>query len=608
MILRLLPVLFCILTGIACRQNHTRQSSVVQPSVSGENYIRIDEPVEWHPAWSKENKVVVQWLAEPDQLHPTNGVSNAKNELFIYLHTFLVLVNLQTQELIPVLAAHLPELSPDGKEITFQLREQARWDDGSPITSYDVEFTIKAGKCRLTDNAHQKAIWENVNSIRHGNDGRTFTLRMKKPYIHNVAMWTDLAIIQKKFYDPQGLLDPFSIEQMEDSASVHWPQVERWAAVFNSGKFSRDIRYISGAGLYRITTWEAGQSITLTKKENHWSEGIDGLYFNARPEKIVFRIIRDPQAAMLDLLALQSDVSLSLSTRHLIQLREDSLFTRHYHSRFIDTYFYTYAAMNNRPEIAGRKKLFHQPAVRKAMAWLTPVDQMNRLINKGLNKRMIGPVSFLKKDFNKELKPLPYDPARAARYLSLAGWTDSDGNRILDRTENGIKLEFEFTLTYLTTAPEWKDMAMMMADAYRKAGMKVDLLAVDYPAWMESARTMNFDMLLGAWGQSSLPDDFTQLWHTRSILSGGNNFSGFGNPYSDALIDSIKTEMNEQKRIQLSRRFQKLVYEEQPVIFLFSSIRRVAIHKRFENIELYFDRPGILLHRLSVISSSSAVP
>jgi ABC-type transport system substrate-binding protein len=190
----------------------------------------------------------------------------------------------------------------------------------------------------------------------------------------------------------------------------------------------------------------------------------------------------------------------------------------------------------------------------------------------------------------------------------MAGWTDSDGNRILDKTENGIKTEFEFDLMYLTTAPEWKDMAMMMADAYRKAGMKVELMAVDYPAWMEAARSMNFDMLLGAWGQSSLPDDFTQLWHSASILTGGNNFSGFGNAYSDALIDSIKTEMNEQKRIQLSIRFQKLMYDEQPVIFLFSSVRRVAIHKRFENIELYFDRPGILLHRLSVISSTSALP
>lgn len=592
---------------VGCNPNKPANHSIETTSDSTK-FVLINEPATPQPDWSKENNVVVQWLAEPDQLHPNNGISSAKNELFLYLHTFLLLVDLRTNELTPVLAETLPEVSKNGMKAKFNLRKAARWDDGSSITSSDVAFTLKAGKCKLTDNPHQKPVWNNLSGFQSGDDPYSFTLLMKQPYIHNVSMWVDLPIIQKKFYDPEGLLDGFTVEQMDDSMTLQNPNVKKWAEQYNSGKYSRDLNFISGAGTYRIADWKAGQSITITRKNNFWAYGLDGIFFKALPEKIIFKIIRDPNAASLDLLSQQSDVSSALSTRQLLQLKKDSLFNKNFHSRFVDSFFFTYAGMNNKPEITGRKKLFDNAAVRKAMAYLTPVEEINRIVNKGLNKRMIGPVSFLKKEFNKSLKPISFDQEKALKMLADAGWTDSDGNRFLDKMIDGKKTEFEFSIMYMTTVPEWKDMASMMADSYRKIGMKVDLLPVDYPAWITAAQQLNYDMMLGSWGQSSLPDDFTQVWHSSSILSGGSNFSGFSNSTVDALIDSIKIEMNETKYSELSSRFQQLIYDEQPVVFLFASVRRMVVHKRFENVELYFDRPGILLNNLSLIQSAALQP
>lgn len=586
----------------------TQENQSIESGSDSAKFVLINEPVIPQPDWSKENSAVVQWLAEPDQLHPNNGLSGSKNELFLYLHSFLVLTDLRTNELTPVLAETLPEVSEDGMKVKFRLRKIARWDDGSTITSADVSFSIKAGKCKLTDNPHQKAVWDNLSGFQVGVDSNSFTLLMKQPYIHNISMWVDLPIIQKKFFDPEGLLDDFSVEQMDDSASVNNPKVIEWAKHYNSGKYSRDINFISGAGAYQITDWKAGQSITIIRKKNFWAEGLNGIYFKSLPERIIFKIVRDPNAASLDLLSQQSDISSALSTRQLLQLKEDSLFNKNYHSRFVDSFFFTYAGMNNKPEIAGRKKLFDNAVVRNAMALLTPADEINRIVNKGLNKRMTGPVSFLKRDFNSNLKPVPYNQDKAMKLLADAGWKDTDGNRILDKMIEGKKTEFEFSIMYMTTVPEWKDMASMMADAFRKAGMKAELLPVDYPAWITAAQQLNYDMMLGSWGQSSLPDDFTQVWHSSSILSGGSNFSGFSNSTADALIDSIKVELNESKRIALSKRFQQVIYDEQPVIFLFASVRRMVVHKRFENVELYFDRPGILLNNLSVISFAEIQP
>jgi peptide/nickel transport system substrate-binding protein len=598
-------LLLYLLAGCHTGQQQPEAIDAVSDSAK---YLLINEPVIAQKDWSRENNVVVQWLAEPDLLHPNNGLSGSKNELFLYLHTFLLLVDLQTHQLTPVLAESLPEVSDNGMSLKFRLRSEARWDDGSRITSSDVAFTIKAGKCKLTDNPHQKAVWNNLAGFQFGNDSLTFTLLMKQPYIHNISMWVDLPVIQKKFYDPEGLLDEFAVNQMEDSSLNSNPKIKKWAEQYNSGKYSRNVQFISGAGAYQISEWVAGQSIIITRKKHFWAEGLQGIYFNARPEKIIFKIIRDPNAASLDLLSQQSDISSVLSTRQLLQLKDDSLFNKHFYARFVNTFFYTYASMNNKPEIKGRKKIFDNKTVRKAMAYLTPVDEINRIVNKGLNKRMTGPVSFLKNEFNTQLKPIPYQQEIALQLLSEAGWTDTDGNRILDKVIDGRKTELEFSIMYMTTAPEWKDMASMMADAYRKAGMKVDLLPADYPAWITAAQQLNYDMMLGSWGQSSLPDDFTQIWHSASILSGGSNFSGFQNEMADALIDSIKAEMNDSRRAALSAQFQQLIYDEQPVIFLFSSVRRMAVHKRFEKIALYFDRPGILLNNLSLISFADVQP
>ena len=58
--------------------------------------------------------------------------------------------------------------------------------------------------------------------------------------------------------------------------------------------------------------------------------------------------------------------------------------------------------------------------------------------------------------------------------------------------------------------------------------------------------------------------------------------------------------MDEQKRIALSKRFQKLVYDEQPYIFLFTQTRRIIANKRWDNLEIYTEYPGVLLNTLKL--------
>ena len=106
---------------------------------------------------------------------------------------------------------------------------------------------------------------------------------------------------------------------------------------------------------------------------------------------------------------------------------------------------------------------------------------------------------------------------------------------------------------------------------------------------------------------TALPEDFTQLWHSKSWANHGSNYCGFGNEASDKLIEAIKSEIDLDKRMRLSKELQQLIYDDQPFIFLYTSLKRSIIHKRFGNRFLFADRPGILLNPLRLLSITPVI-
>ena len=65
-------------------------------------------------------------------------------------------------------------------------------------------------------------------------------------------------------------------------------------------------------------------------------------------------------------------------------------------------------------------------------------------------------------------------------------------------------------------------------------------------------------MIIMGWIKDPGLDDFKQLWHTDSYKNAGSNFVGFGDAQSDALIDSIRGELDETKRNAMYQEFQAI--------------------------------------------------
>jgi peptide/nickel transport system substrate-binding protein len=313
---------------------------------------------------------------------------------------------------------------------------------------------------------------------------------------------------------------------------------------------------------------------------------------------MIFKVNANNASTKLEFKNKLIDVSTMIGFTTFAELAKDESFTKLYETRLADTYNYIYVAMNMKPDGQKHKKLFDDVLVRKAMAVLTPYEQINRTLYENNNKRMIGPISPLKTDFNTELQALEYDIEKAKALLSQAGWKDTDNDQVLDKLIDGQKVNFEFDINFIAGQKQWEDMAKQLAESMQKVNIFARLNPVDYGAFVSLAMGHDFDMSIGAWQSSAQPEDFSQLWHSSSWKSNGLNFTGFGSPQTDALIDSMNLCLEEPKRIALSKQFQKIVYDEQPYIFLFAQTRRVIVSKKWDNFEVYTEYPGVLLNTL----------
>jgi peptide/nickel transport system substrate-binding protein len=582
-------------------------SSQAQGIDTSVKYIEMPGATKWDESWSKDNVVVYHWKGAPAGLHPTNNLDAAPTRvIFDYLHRFIVAADLERLVTRPDLIKRLPEPSADGLSWTYELRDEPTWDDGSQLSVDDVIFTLMAWECPFTDNAYARSSIDNVKEIkRDASNPRKFILVMKTSYIQNENFMGDVVVMQRKFHDPENVLAKYTIAQFMDPKfkDTPHPDVEKWAKEFNDPKYGRSPDKMNGIGAYKLESWE-DQNIVLVKKQNHWTSRIKNpdIYDTAYPDKIIFKINTDDNAIALELHQQVIDVSSWVSTRSLDELSKDSSFTKNYNYAFVPNFDYQFLGMNLKPAAVNRTPFFTDVRVRRAIAMLTPVDELNKNYMLGKSMRMVSLVSPIRKGvFDNSLKPIPYDVEKAKQLLDEAGWKDTDGDNIRDKMIDGKKVQFSCEVL-ISSGPVYEHIATDVANAMYPAGIKVNVRTMEFGAMIETIKAHQFDLYLGSWQGTFVTEDYKQIWHSSSYSNGGSNFNGYGSAASDALIDSIRVTIDPSKRIPMEKRLQKLVYDDQPYVFLFSSVRKVVIHKRLDNGDIYYEKPGVHLSNLRPMS------
>ena len=551
-----------------------------------------------------QNTVIAHILSQPDGLHPYNNNSVMRSYVFQYTQKTLLRLDLETLEYVPDLLKELPSSSEDNKTFYFELKDNIIWDDGSPVTSEDVEFSTKIMLCHLTDNSQIRPIYNSVIESVEINTENPLKFTMRAIDVN----WTAKTILggiyiqQKEYWDPNGILDKISFEQILSRSFEETDEITNWFNNFNHADNSFKPNKLQGLGPYIVSEWEPSQYITLTKKSSWWGSKDTSVYSKAYPEKIIFKVIREDASSYLALKNQEIDVTTNIGTVKLMNLRERDYFNDNYDSDFLNRYGISYIGLNMKPDGIKHKPFFVDKRVRRAVAFTIPVDEIIEVMMHGKATRQASSVSPLKSTYNDTLTLIPLDIEKAKKLLTEAGWVDTDGDNIRDKMINGVKTPFSFKFSYMSS-PASKEVVLMMKESMYKAGIVAEPTPMDFSLFYKNAGDHKFDAMLAGWGSSAAYSNPMQLWHTSSWANKGSNFCGFGDAESDALIEEANKTLDYQTHKNALLKLQARIYEDQPYVFLYCSKRKFAVHKRFNNREMFFEFPGVMLNNLNLNSS-----
>ncbi|MCX7606490.1 MAG: ABC transporter substrate-binding protein [Bacteroidia bacterium] len=538
--------------------------------------------------------VILHTLSDPENLNPTN--STGADAMYILGNIYYSLLTVNPYDTsypyIPVLALSYPEISADGMRYTFEIHPAARWDNGEPITAKDVEFSFKVIKNPLVDCPQLRPYYEFIEDVLiDPKNPRKFTVITNQRYMLALSSIGTAYILPRYVYDPENLMERYTLRQLnrEGARLRNDPNIRRFAERYNA--MQREPKDIIGAGPYFLEEWVTGQQVVLRRKPTWWGDTLPGLAYEAYPEKLIYRIVNDPNTAITALKAQKLDVMNGIPAKDFIELRKNSSFLAHYRLETPPMFAYSYIGLNMRPQ--GRPPIFADRRVRRALAHLVDVDMVIRKFSHGLALRVTGPLYPMHRgSYNDTLLPIPYDPQKAAQLLDEAGWRDSDGDGVREKVIEGKKIPLAFDILVNAGNEVRLQIAQILKQEAERIGARVNIISLEWSVFLEKTKKHDFDAYIGAWVGTHNPQDLKQIWHTQSWAEGGSNYVGFGTAETDAIIEAIRGELDKNRRDSLYRLFHKIVYEEQPYIFMTSPLERIAIHRRFRNANVSAIRPG----------------
>jgi peptide/nickel transport system substrate-binding protein len=171
------------------------------------------------------------------------------------------------------------------------------------------------------------------------------------------------------------------------------------------------------------------------------------------------------------------------------------------------------------------------------------------------------------------------DSARAATLLSEAGWRDSDGDGVRDRDGHPLTLSMIFP----GTSPARRLAAQLLQEQWRRAGVRVELEPLEFPAYVERRNARNFDIDLTGVSQDPNPAGLLQGWS----CAGGNNLGGYCDPGVDSLLNHAESAPDGGR--ELWQAALRRIDAGAPAAFLFSTANVVAVHRRYRDVTLRGD-------------------
>ena len=551
-----------------------------------------NEPAELAKNLAYEDKatIAIRIMKEPRSLSPILSNTSAR-QIFRLMHLPLMHIDPKKLELVPAVAKSKAEVEAitegehaGGKKYTYEIREDAKWDDGQNITAYDVIFSNKimyhpAVKTRYSQIADLIAAFEVDEQ-----DPKKFSFLTKECHILNEETLSTIFLYPEHFFDPDQTLRKHSLEELRNEDILKKieadPKQMSVGEKFMAPESGRTAEGMLGTGPYRLKEWITGQKIVLEKKENYWGASV----MKANPEQIVFEIVPDHVTALTKLGNNELDICGDLS----FDLFNDQKSKAQLMDRSYDMTAIYYLPLNN------ESKILKDKAVRQALAHATNIEEIIENVTYGYARTLTGPYSPDETYYDKNLGLRKYDIKKAIEILAAAGWKDSDGDGIQDKIIDGKKTDLALDFYIPSSSKNMKPIADLFLKSTKKAGFKINVIAKD-SRMLRKEHLAKGDYDISGTGTIASVGLFDPKyrWHSESIPPKGGNYPRFNNAKADALIDAIRTSCDDaQGREKMYKELHQIIYDEQPVIFLYMPKALLLTTNKIDDLVTSLQRPG----------------
>ncbi|MCI0454983.1 MAG: peptide-binding protein [Candidatus Dadabacteria bacterium] len=491
--------------------------------------------------YSDAEPVEGDWLiyhlsAEPGTLNPitaTDAYESTINSGNVY--ETLVKRDNETLEIIPLLADRW-EISDDKLVYTFFIKKGIKWHDGVPFTSHDVVFSFEKIMDPKVDAPALRSYYKEIRKVQAVDD-HTVRFTYARPYFLALEFCGGMNVVPKHIFEKGD---------------------------FNTNPFGR---HPIGTGPYRFLRWDTGKEIILERNESYWGE-------KPNIKRIIFKIITDSTVTLQVLKRGEIDFS-GLTPIQWSRQTSSERFLKHFQKLSYFTPNYSFIGWNmNTP-------FFRDKRVRTAMTYLVNRNLILEKILYNLGEIVTNPFYINSPEYDKSIKPFPFNPLMAKRLLDEAGWMDHDGDGLRDK--DGVKFDFEFLLPSGSVTGE--QISTILKEELKKVGIKMNIRRVEWAIFTKQLDERKFDAVTLSWAMGVESDPY-QIWNS-SQAERGSNFVGFKNKEADLLMEQARTEFDRKKRIELYKKFAEIIYEEQPYTFLFCRKSTVALQRRFKGVKVH---------------------
>ena len=437
-------------------------------------------------------------------------------------------------KIVPSLAESW-DISDDGLEYTFHLRQGVKFHNGNDFTAEDVAYTFHR---MLTVEGGVNT--EFIDQIKGADEllaGETDTLE-------GVEVVDDYTI-------KVTLKEPFA----DFLASISSPGVSIYdseATEAAGDQFGMDPAVTVGTGPFEFSSWSFNNQLVLTRNEDYW-KGASGL------PGVVIKIIPDTETQSMMFESGELDI-LDLD------YAADSV------DRFTETYpdqivqgprvGIVYFTMNF------NKEPFQDVRVRKAVQM--SIDRQAILDalygGRGQVEQGIFPHGLI--GFNPDQEEIKYDPEAAKALLAEAGYADG----------------FDMEIAADSSASDTMTMALeIVSDQLAEVGIRAEIKNYDESTWLETRKSGELGSFMSTWSADyNDPDNFIYTFFGNEEKT---RIRSINYPDTEVMerVAKARTIVNEDERLAEYKALEeKIIHEDAAWVPMFSRLHLFAVSKRVQ--------------------------